>query len=136
MPEFEVIATVSPRGLARKFRALPAAIDQEVDEFLKSKAYAIRDEAKRYEAPRVNGYHRSGEMSRQTVAYREKSGKGWVAEMRAKWSIYVRGSMQRSQAWMHKGRWNNWKAIVRGHLDKSTRELNQIIKKAMTKVGL
>jgi hypothetical protein len=131
----EVIATVDERGVPQKLRTYASLIGPELKDFQKAKVYAVRDEGKTYEAAPVPGYQRTGTMSRQTVAY-QRNEYEWVAEMRAPWSIFVRGSMTRGQAWMHVGRWTSWAEIVRRHLTGIKRELIDMLQRAKQKAGL
>jgi len=133
--EFEVKASVDPKGISRNLRALSPAIDDELDALTKTKAYAIRDEAKAYEAAPTALSQRTGRMSRETTAYRAAPA-SWKAEMRAPYSKYVRGTMTQGQAWMHKGRWTSWRDIVKRQLDNVKRDMLQAIKRARERVGL
>jgi hypothetical protein len=121
--EIHVKVDVNLKGVSQKLRALGEVhIPQELDALTKEVAYGIRDEAKTYEAsPAPTGrpvrwkserqrryvmgaisrgeiqvpYRRTGDMSRQTVAYR--AGEGWAVEMRQPYSHFVRGFRQTYQ---------------------------------------
>lgn len=116
------VRLVGHQRVANFLRWAAAKFPEVVDGELKQTITNIWREAQTYEAPPTETYRRTGYMSRMTVMGRAPgmARGGWYAEMRASYSRYVRGLLSGlGQAWMHVGRWNLWRDIVR----KYTRDL-------------
>lgn len=124
--EIEVSISPTPDDLSANLLRMSAAMGAEPQEAVQAGVIEAWRRLKTYEAPRVEGYQRTGEMSRQTVW--QKTPHGAAVEMRAAHSKWVRGSMTRGQAWMHRGRWQTFRRIIRESLQARQRVLDRIRK--------
>lgn len=133
----EVTTDVEETKIFQRLARFPGLVEKELDKQAKAEAFDIRDVAKTYDAAPKPSYSRTGHMSRQTVAFRNSGGNGWSAEMRAPYSIWVRGNASgEGQAFMHVGRWRTFKSIVRGAAVKRGKRISAAIKQAKRKAGL
>ena len=128
--------TVRPSHIAKKLLRYAKLIEPEIDARTKGVAYGIRDEAKTYDAAPRPSYRRTGNMSRRTTALRVNRME-WRVEMRAPYSVYVRGRADGTgQAWMHVRRWKKFETIITKHRKGYLADIREGLAEAKQKAGL